>query len=84
MLPIFAAPVFGVGAVDVLSLLVKVEYHSKPVPDVTDKAEGLSPTQYLTGELTPGAAGIGFTVTLTLSAVPSQKFAPLAMRGVNT
>ena len=67
----FATAVLGIGAVDVPSLLLEVEYHSKFVP-VAINGSISSPTQYFTGDVTVGFAGIGFTVTKTLSVVPVQ------------
>ena len=57
-----AVEVDGVGAVALPVPPVAVVYHNNAVP-VAVNGTAAAPWQYVTGVVTPGAAGIAFTVT---------------------
>jgi hypothetical protein len=72
MLP--TAAVLGVGAIEVPVPPVLVKYHNKFVP-VAVKATAVAPWQYVTGEVTVGAAVVAVTVTVIAALGLSQLLA---------
>jgi hypothetical protein len=66
----------GVGAVLLLVPPVATVYHFKEVP-VALKGIVLLPSQYISGEVTEGAAGKAFMVTTMAALGPSQPNAEL-------
>jgi hypothetical protein len=64
----------GVGAVMLPVPPVAVVYHNNPVP-VAVSGAAVAPWQYVTGEVTAGAAGNEFTVTTISVLGPSQLLA---------
>ena len=65
------AAVEGVGEVTEPTPPTAAAYHSKLVP-VALSAAAVAPWQYITDEVTVGAAGVGFTVTVIAALGPSQ------------
>ena len=68
-----AVEVDGVGAVALPVPPVAVVYHNNAVP-VAVNGTAAAPWQYVTGVVTPGAAGIAFTVTTIDDLGLSQPF----------